>query len=162
MSILQVHVSPNDRTFLIDIHSLGKNAVSTAGSSGQTLKGILESDSIPKVFFDVRNDSDALFSHYGIKLACIHDIQLMELATRSFSRRCVNGLTKCIERDINLSMSERKVWKETKEKGLDLFAPERGGDYEVFNARPLPEDVCYTVFRMSTSCPSSGDITTPS
>jgi len=105
VSILQLHVSPKDRTFLIDIHSLGETAFSTTGTSGQTLKGILESDTIPKVFFDVRNDSDALFSHYGIKLVCVHDLQLMELATRSFSRRCVNGLTKCIERDINLSMN---------------------------------------------------------
>ncbi|KAH6714540.1 exonuclease [Leptodontidium sp. MPI-SDFR-AT-0119] len=141
VSILQVHVSPKDRTFLIDIHSLGETAFSTTGTSGQTLKGILESNIIPKVYFDVRNDSDALFSHYGIKLACVHDLQLMELATRSFSRRCVNGLTKYIKRDINLSLSERKVWKETKEKGLDLFAPERGGNYEVFNVRPLHEDV---------------------
>lgn len=141
VSILQIHVSPNDRTLLIDIHSLGETAFSTTGTSGQTLKGILESDTIPKVFFDVRNDSDALFSHYGIKLACVHDLQLMELATRNFSRRCVNGLSKCIERDITLSMSEREVWKETKEKGLKLFAPERGENYEVFNVRPLPEDV---------------------
>ncbi|PVH69168.1 exonuclease [Cadophora sp. DSE1049] len=119
----------------------GETAFSTTRTSGQTLKGILESDTIPKVFFDVRNDSNALFSHYGIKLACVHDLQLMELATRNFSRRCVNGLSKCIERDITLSMSEGKVWKETKEKGLNLFAPERGGNYEVFNVRPLPEDV---------------------
>jgi exonuclease 3'-5' domain-containing protein 1 len=141
VSILQVHVSPNDRTYLIDIHTLGNKAFSTTGASGQTLKGILESDSIPKVFFDVRNDSDALFSHFGINLAGVQDIQLMELATRTFSRRCVNGLTKCIERDLSLTISEREAWKETKEKGLNLFAPERGGSYEVFNARPLSEDV---------------------
>ncbi|KAH8749593.1 ribonuclease H-like domain-containing protein, partial [Hyaloscypha finlandica] len=141
ISILQVHFSPNNRTYLIDIHILGDAAFSTAGASGQTLKGILESDSIPKVFFDVRNDSDALFSHFGIKLASVHDIQLVELATRSFSRRCVNGLTKCIERDISLTGSEREAWKETKEKGLNLFAPERGGSYDVFNARPLAKDL---------------------
>jgi exonuclease 3'-5' domain-containing protein 1 len=46
---------------LIDIHILGGKAFSTAGASGKTLKGILESDSIPKVFFNVRNDSDARF-----------------------------------------------------------------------------------------------------
>jgi len=141
ISILQVHVSPDNRTYLIDIHTLGDEAFSITGASGQTLKGILESDSIPKVFFDVRNDSDALFSHFEISLAGVHDIQLMELATRTFSRRCVNGLAKCIERDMSLAMNEREAWKETKEKGRNLFAPERGGSYEVFNARPLSEDV---------------------
>jgi exonuclease 3'-5' domain-containing protein 1 len=141
VSILQVHVSPENRSYLIDIHTLGDQAFSTAGASGQTLKGILESDSIPKVFFDVRNDSDALFSHFGISLSGIHDIQLMELATRPYQRRYVSGLAKCIERDISLSGSERAAWKETKERGLDLFAPERGGSYEVFNTRPLPEAI---------------------
>jgi hypothetical protein len=38
------------------------DAFSTAGTNGQTLKTILESETIPKVFFDVRNDSDALYS----------------------------------------------------------------------------------------------------
>jgi exonuclease 3'-5' domain-containing protein 1 len=65
----------------------------------------------------------------------------MELATRNFSKRCVNGLSKCIERDIRLSVSERDAWKKTKEKGLNMFAPERGGSYEVFNARPLSDDI---------------------
>jgi exonuclease 3'-5' domain-containing protein 1 len=53
----------------------------------------------------------------------------------------VKALTKCIGRDLSLTMSEREAWTETKEKGLDLFAPERGGSHEVFNTRPLSEDV---------------------
>lgn len=73
VSILQIHVSPNNRTYLIDIHVLGDKAFSTTGASGQTLKGILESDLIPKVFVDVRNDSDTLFSHFGIDLANVQD-----------------------------------------------------------------------------------------
>lgn len=141
VSILQIHASPDDRTFLIDIHSLGESAFSTVGASGQTLRGILESDTIPKVFFDVRNDSDALFSHYGIKLAGVHDLQLMELATRSSPRTYVAGLSKCIERDAGLSERERVACKATKEKGRNLFAPERGGSYEVFNVRPFPQDM---------------------
>jgi exonuclease 3'-5' domain-containing protein 1 len=65
----------------------------------------------------------------------------MELVTRNYSKRCVNELSKYIKRDISLSMSERKVWKETKEKGLNLFAPERSGSYEVFNTRPLSNEI---------------------
>ena len=141
VSIMQLLVLPKKQTFLIDIHTLGSKAFLTIGKSSETLKGILESASIPKVFFDVRNDSDALFSHFQISLAGIVDLQLMELATRRFSRRCVSGLTKCIERDLDLSLAEMRVWKATKEKGLKLFAPERGGSYEVFNIRPLPNDM---------------------
>ncbi|KAL8997098.1 MAG: hypothetical protein Q9169_003534 [Polycauliona sp. 2 TL-2023] len=78
VSILQVLVSPGGSTYLIDIHSLGSKAFHTPGVDGQTtLKSILESDAISKVFFDVRNDSDALYAHFGIKLAGIQDLQLM-------------------------------------------------------------------------------------
>ncbi|KAH7417746.1 hypothetical protein BKA64DRAFT_690659 [Cadophora sp. MPI-SDFR-AT-0126] len=104
--------------FLDPYPPLGDSAFSTAETSGQTLKGILEPDTIPRVFFDVRNNSDALFSHY-------------EDALIVFS--------KYIERNITLLVSERKAWMETKAKGLNLFAPERGGNYEVFNVRPLHE-----------------------
>jgi exonuclease 3'-5' domain-containing protein 1 len=141
ISILQLLVSPDNRTYLIDIHTLGDKAFSTAGATGQTLKGILESDSIPKVFFDVRCDSDVLFRHFGISLAGIHDIQLMELATRYLSKKFVYGLSKCIERDLSLTASEKQAWEGVKEKGRNLFAPERGGSYEVFNARPLSNDM---------------------
>ncbi|KFY20822.1 hypothetical protein V491_03398 [Pseudogymnoascus sp. VKM F-3775] len=141
VSILQVLVQPQDKTYLVDIHTLGSKAFDTAGVTGQTLKDILESTTIPNVFFDVRNDSDALFSHFGVNLACLQDIQLMELATRTFSRRCVNGLARCIERDLAMTQSERQQWAEGKDKGRRLFAPELGGSYEVFNLRPLAEEI---------------------
>ncbi|KAI9705150.1 MAG: hypothetical protein M1812_008294, partial [Candelaria pacifica] len=141
ISILQVFIPPKNCVYLLDVHSLHEKAFFTAGTDGQTLKAILESNVIPKVFFDVRNDSDALYAHFGIRLAGIQDIQLMELATRSFSRRCVNGLSRCIERDAVMTPSEKGIWASVKEKGLKLFAPEHGGCYEVFNARPLAEDI---------------------
>jgi exonuclease 3'-5' domain-containing protein 1 len=116
-------------------------AFSTSASNGHTLKSILESKDIPKAFFDIRNDSDALYSLYGIMVANIWDIQLMELATRSFSKRCINGLAKCIERDLPMTASEHRHWKTSKEKGVKLFAPEHGGSYEVFNVRPLSQEI---------------------
>ncbi|KAF2233247.1 hypothetical protein EV356DRAFT_448649 [Viridothelium virens] len=147
ISILQLYILPQDHTFLVDVHTLQSQAFSTFATNGTTsLKTILESDTIPKAFFDVRNDSDALYSHFSIHLAGIEDIQLMELAARSLSRRTVNGLAKCIERDAPISSTERLAWKATKEKGLNLFAPERGGRYEVFNERPpAPDIVLYCV-----------------
>ncbi|KAI1906044.1 hypothetical protein LOZ65_006895 [Ophidiomyces ophidiicola] len=141
VSILQIFVLPENRTYLIDIHILGKKAFLTPGSNGDTLKDILESSDIPKVFFDVRNDSDALYSHFDIHLSGVEDIQLMELATRTFSRRCVNGLSRCIERDGKLSFSEVRIWKSAKDKARKMFAPEHGGSYEVFNKRPISSEM---------------------
>jgi exonuclease 3'-5' domain-containing protein 1 len=139
VSIMQLLIYPANRTYLIDIHTLGQDAFRTPGKNGTTMKDILESESIPKVFFDVRNDSDGLFHHFGIKLAAIQDLQLMEVATRRMllSRRFLYGLSSCVEKDLSLTAAETRVWKDTKERGRNLFAPERGGSYEVFNTRPL-------------------------
>ncbi|KAK2733590.1 hypothetical protein FQN55_003310 [Onygenales sp. PD_40] len=144
ISILQLLNHPKQHVYLIDIHLLGTTAFSTAGTTGETLQTILESPSIPKVIFDVRNDSNALFFLYGIRLQGIQDIQLLELASRpgSLSRKkFIAGLARCIENDAPISAVEKKLWKEQKDKGTLLFAPERGGSYEVFNTRPLPQPI---------------------
>ncbi|XXG96068.1 hypothetical protein Hte_002345 [Hypoxylon texense] len=141
ISIFQLHVLPTSQTYLIDIHTLGSDAFSTPGTQGHTLKDILESETTPKVIFDVRNDSDALFGHYQINLRGMQDLQLMELATSPARKQYLRGLSKCIEWDLGLGRSEVAEWKRVKENGLRLFAPERGGSYEVFNVRPLSEEI---------------------
>jgi exonuclease 3'-5' domain-containing protein 1 len=142
ISILQLRIHPANRTYLFDIHVLGDLAFSTpGGSESLTLRDIFESPTIPKAFFDLRNDSDALFSHFQVSLAGIHDIQLMELATRSGRRKFLHGLSKCIEKDGGLKKDEKSELLAVKEKGLNLFAPERGGSYEVFNTRPIDRDI---------------------
>lgn len=95
ISILQVFVLPLDKAYLIDIHTLKEKAfLQPASNGGQTLLDVLESPQIPKVFFDVRNDSDALFSYFNVELAGVIDLQLMELAARNFSRKHVKRVGK--------------------------------------------------------------------
>ncbi|KAK1503858.1 uncharacterized protein CCOS01_16933 [Colletotrichum costaricense] len=131
MSNLLTHV------YLVDIHTMQSTAFSTA-VGGTTFKQILESPDITKVFFDVRNDSDALFHHFQVKLSGIEDVQLMENAARPRGqRRYLNGLDKCIGLYAPLSPEEKAGWKAAKEAGLNLFHPSRGGSYEVFNSRPM-------------------------
>lgn len=65
----------------------------------------------------------------------------MELASRTFGKRNVNGLTRCIERDGTIHLVERKRWQAVKDKGKNLFDPNRGGSYTVFDQRPLSEEV---------------------
>ncbi|KAI1765029.1 ribonuclease H-like domain-containing protein [Hypoxylon sp. FL1150] len=141
ISIFQLHVLPTSQTYLIDIRTLGADAFSTPGTQGYTLKDVLESETTPKVIFDVRNDSDALFSHFQVNLKGIQDLQLMELATSPVRKQYLRGLSKCIEWDLGLGRNKVAEWKRVKENGLRLFAPERGGSYEVFNARPLSEEI---------------------
>ncbi|RFU81465.1 3 -5 exonuclease [Trichoderma arundinaceum] len=142
ISILQLYIHPTKKTYLIDVLSLKDRCFSTPGGNGHSLKVILESTTIPKVFFDVRNDSDALYSHFQISLAGILDLQLMELATRTFPRRLVQGLAKCIEKDaLFMCTIDRLNWMETKERGANLFLPEKGGSYQVFLERPQRREI---------------------
>lgn len=113
------------------MHGLGPRAFSVPGSNGQTLKAIVESETILKVFLDVRNDSDALYGHFNIRLGCIYNLQLMELATRAPKAAYLSGLAKCIERDAQLSPGELVDWRAVKKAEKRLFAPERGGRYSV-------------------------------
>ena len=141
ISIMQIFVQPTNQVYLLDILLLGEKAFNTLGQSGTDLRAILQSESVPKVFFDIRNDADALYAHFGVSLEGVVDVQLMEVAARQFSKRFLNGLAKCIEKDAQLQGEALKQWQDTKEKGLSLFLSDRGGSYEVFNKRPLPEDI---------------------
>ncbi|KAI1203379.1 ribonuclease H-like domain-containing protein [Nemania serpens] len=142
VSLLQVHSRPMGQNYLVDITTLGRAAFKAKGKRSRiTLRSILESEDIPKVFFDVRCDSDALYHHFQIRLQNIHDIQLMELVTRRYRRTKVAGLRQCIEADMSLKKTEKLKWKAAKEAGSSLFAPEKGGDYAVFDQRPLREEI---------------------
>ena len=66
ISIISLYVVPTKKIYLTDIHCLGRAAFSTKTSNGASLQTILESPTIPKVIFDIRNDPDALFSHYQV------------------------------------------------------------------------------------------------
>ena len=137
VSILQMLVRLTNNVYLIDITTLESEAFTTPGSAGQTLKLILESPTIPKAFFDVRTDSDALFGHFGTKLQNVEDIQLMELATRYWYTCWLAGLKKCIWEDAEMELEARWDWSDTKEKGQSLFRD----DYGVFDERPLPLEI---------------------
>ena len=153
ISLLTLFILPHNTTYLIDIHNLGSTSFTTsaqktaegatspptepAENETSTLQSVLGSPSIPKVFFDVRNDSDALFAHYGIKLQCIHDVQLMELATTRRNQRYLSGLSNCIRHDSGISLHDIQHAQMIKNRGVKLFAEEHGGSYEVFNERPL-------------------------
>ena len=141
ISIVQLLILPMNHVFLIDVFVLGEKAFCTSNRSGTDLRSILESALVPKVFFDLRNDSDALFAHFQISLQGIHDVQLLEVATRSHSKDRLAGLTMCIKKDAQLTHEVSAAWKATKQKGLSHFAPKHGGSYEVFTYRPMLQDI---------------------
>ena len=137
LSLITILVEPRHTVHMIDVKTLGTAAFTTPDSNGKTIQQMLESETVTKVFFDIRNDSDALFSLFGVRVAGIEDIQLMELASRNCSKRLLNGLAKCIERDAPINFADKREWRETKDEGHRLFDPARGGSFAVFDERPL-------------------------
>jgi exonuclease 3'-5' domain-containing protein 1 len=66
----------------------------------------------------------------------------MENASRSGgNKKFVHGLVKCIREDSRISPRKKREWEAAKDKGLRLFAPEKGGRHEVFNERPLRDEI---------------------
>ena len=141
---LLIHESPSSQhVYLIDVHTLGAQTFSTAGVNGKTLKHILQNEKMPKVFFDVRNASDALFANHSIALEGVQDVQLMDSAARetTSSREYLSGLAACVEHTNIISFYRYITWSRDREVGEQLFRPELGGSYDVFNKQPLPDDI---------------------
>ncbi|KAF3906759.1 hypothetical protein AA313_de0204543 [Arthrobotrys entomopaga] len=143
ISILTIYAGPQRTTYLIDVHTLQHAAFTTTGRTHptKTLQSILEDPQVPVVLFDVRNDNDALVNLYQVKMAGVIDIQLMELACRAGKKRYLNGLAKVLSSYNVMSEEQARTITATKEAGLRLFAPEKGGSYEVFNERPLRPEI---------------------
>jgi exonuclease 3'-5' domain-containing protein 1 len=108
--LTDLETSPK-QAYFIDVHTLCEEAFNTVGIGKTTLKNILQDEEIPKVFFDVRNDADALFSHYGIALKGIEDVQLMESNKRETtgSRRYLNRLKRCFETTLSCGFSQHRL-----------------------------------------------------
>ncbi|PWY70841.1 exonuclease [Aspergillus sclerotioniger CBS 115572] len=142
ISLFTLLFTPSNTVYLIDVHRLGLSAFTTTFEDKPTsLKTILESPSIHKVIFDASNPSDALFSLFNITLAGISDLQLMENASRTGSKRAVLRLSKCIDHDSPLSYAEKLEWKIQKARASLLFDPSKGVRYQVFNERPLKQEI---------------------
>ena len=94
--ILSLYIAPTKKTYLINIQGLGPAAFSATTNSGDITENRLGIVNYPQVVFDIRNDSDALFSLFQISVDRIKDLQIMELASRIGSRKFASSLTaKC-------------------------------------------------------------------
>ncbi|KAL8774850.1 MAG: hypothetical protein Q9209_000789 [Squamulea sp. 1 TL-2023] len=149
VSLLQIYHQSQNVIFLIDIQVLGGKAFTVSSNAGLTLKSLLESNTMPKCFFDVRNDADALKSHFGIGLRSVQDLQLVEVASRWHSKTEYWGLSRCIEEHTGLQKAAFEDWKTTELRYEALTLPKHGGSPETSKARPLQQEIidyyCLTI-----------------
>lgn len=146
ISLLQLFVLPQNHIYLIDVHALGSPVFTMMERDGQSLRSILQSDLIPKVFFDVRLDCYLLFTHFGIALQCVQDIQLMDWVSRSpdlspLSRQPFRTLFRCLRSDARIPQREKDNWQAVYNAARSLYDPCMGGSLQAFSDRPLKKDV---------------------
>ncbi len=108
-----------------------------------SLKGVLESEDVTKLMWDARSDNNALLHLFGVRLAGVVDLQLIDVAwrlARGERPASVSGLGWILEKTdrAGLSPAARVEMVTVKRAGQALFVPENGGDYAVWALRPLP------------------------
>lgn len=131
VSIITILAHPSNQVKLVDVSALGDLAFSTASEDSTTLQSILEDHSICKYIWDVRNDANALWFHYGVSLGGVTDLQLLENASRSDDKTHIRGLDKCVQYDLKLGFMKTNRWLRTKQDIKKLMRS------DVFSIRPL-------------------------
>ena len=53
----------------------------------------------------------------------------------------MHGLVKCVKEDSKVLGAQKQEWEIIKDRGVKRFAPEKGGCYEIFNERPLRQEI---------------------
>merc|ERR1711964_139121 len=128
--------------YVLDVYKLGKEAFTMTNKNGMSVKSILEDEGIRKIWFDPRNDVDALYHQFGVESRGIFDLQLAEVAerrSRGLGVRYVQGLFKTLLTCTHPGITDQhKTFAEKIDiLGKKLFEPDNGGTYEVFTQRPL-------------------------
>jgi hypothetical protein len=126
--------------YVLDVHVLGERTFTMQTPSGTSLKGLLEQQNIRKVWFDPRNDVDALYHQFGIMPKGIFDLQLAEVGdrrNRGLNVHFVQGLYKCLTQCPSLEAKQKVFAERINTMGKSLFEPLCGGDYSIFQRRPL-------------------------
>ncbi len=74
IALISIYAAPLKICFVVDVHTLGGEAfvISSLIEPSRTLKALLEAEHIPKVLYDCRNDSDALYNIFKVDMAGIY------------------------------------------------------------------------------------------
>lgn len=142
-----ITVATEEKVFIVDVLKLGRSVFSAG------LAEILEDKSHEKLMFDCRQDSDALWHQFHVRLTGVLDLQLLEVVyrreistpkrqppTQKYYRRSqrtdeverINGFRRCLE----LYVQDQDLLK-VKEDGKKILKR----DEEVWIKRPLAEEL---------------------
>lgn len=122
---------PVGKVWLVDIFTLKETAFSTAGAYSKTLRDLLQSKSIRKIFWDCRADIEALYHLCNIRMDpdSVVDVQLLDYATIERNPRGkLSSLDQAVRARINLDAADTGLWKRMKTDGKKVY--QRGPNWE--------------------------------
>lgn len=141
LCLIQLTISDDPTlVYVLDVHVLGKKCFAMQTPNGTSMKSLLEDPNIRKVWFDPRNDVDALWHQFGVMPQGIFDLQLAEVAdrrNRGLNVHFVQGLTKCLTQCVALDPEQKMFAERINSLGKSIFEPQNGGSYKIFQQRPL-------------------------
>ncbi|TFK18246.1 hypothetical protein FA15DRAFT_698128, partial [Coprinopsis marcescibilis] len=135
--IVQLKSDTSKTVWLLNVTALGQTAFDHQDSHGRSIRTLLESTNIKKIFYDVRNDADALYNNHDIDMKSVCDLQILELAYWRQSKWMRTIFLNGLYRAVTVYLSPPPEWRRVKDAGRALFSPEEGGSYEVLAKRPL-------------------------
>lgn len=127
-----INITDRENIWLFDVCELGASCFEEGG-----LKEVFSSSKIIKIIYDGRSDCDALFHLYGIEIKKVVDLQVMYTMKNRKFIKFLPGMARAIEKF--LTSDEHVELEKVKSQGKLLFAPEKGGSYDVWKKRPLSE-----------------------
>lgn len=130
----------DDVVYLFDLIVLQE-----AGFENGRLAELLEAPQVQKVFWDVRADCDALHHNHKVIVKNAYDLQVLYYLRFHPKSRGLPGLGKALAEygKTEISAAELARLEQVKREGKLLFAPERGGSYDVWECRPLCEELVH-------------------
>ncbi|EPE25870.1 Ribonuclease H-like protein [Glarea lozoyensis ATCC 20868] len=116
-----IHQPNGSMTYLIDLNAFAEPVFSVPGmKTPWTMKGLLESNRIHKVVFDLRMISYILYKDFSIVLDGVQDLQLMHRLALSKSRKdlvsgskSIKGFVRCVD-DLYRSSRTPQKWSKLK------------------------------------------------
>ncbi|KAK4560592.1 hypothetical protein LTR86_005789 [Recurvomyces mirabilis] len=127
ISLMQMFMPSNSTVYIIYAHHLGEDLwqLSNGHPTLPTLKHILESAGIKKVFWGAIGDSEALFFHHRIRLdpTSVVDLQLLDLASyqKAGDRKNVKTMSLAVEKYLNLPTADKQKWVAIKIDGKRMM-----------------------------------------
>ena len=143
VSILTLCGGPAEAVYAVDIMKLR----GLAFEPGVGLRELLQDASLPKLFFDVRADANALFYHYGVKIpaASVVDLQVVGAAAsfasaarkRAFDPDRLPVFLNLYKASSSIDGSAKARSVEVRQMALDIYDQARSGSCAPWLVRPL-------------------------